>query len=359
MLKKILGGFLTACTLSLAHAGDEVKPHALMVGDPAPAIRPAHWIKGSPVASFEKGQVYVVEFWATWCGPCRAIIPHLSELQKKHGDKARFISVSVWERDLAKLDPFIEQMGEKMQYTVAADRKVDADKGFMAKEWMEAAGQNTIPKAFIVDGEGRIAWLGHPGEIDEPLARVVAGDWDVAEAAKAHKDEMLAEAKMAKLEPELVKAFEENRLDDAIALMDAAIHEVPALEARGLGPQKFITLLEIGQNEKASAYGKKLIEGVFAKNPRALNFIAWQIIDPERAAEHRDVPLALSAAKRANELTEGKDVDVLDTYAMALFLSGDAKQAFEMQKKAVELAGPEYAEELKARMEKYRAAANS
>ena len=48
---------------------------ALKVGDNAPAITIADWVKGEPITGLEKGRVYVVEFWATWCGPCRVSIP--------------------------------------------------------------------------------------------------------------------------------------------------------------------------------------------------------------------------------------------------------------------------------------------
>ncbi len=54
----------------------------LGLGDPAPALAVKEFVKGAPVTAFQKGNVYVVEFWATWCGPCRTSIPHLTELQK-------------------------------------------------------------------------------------------------------------------------------------------------------------------------------------------------------------------------------------------------------------------------------------
>src|SRR4051812_12410302 len=80
----------------LLQAGDAT----LNVGDAAPALAPSKWIKGEPIEKFEKGKLYIVEFWATWCGPCRASIPHLSELQAKFKDVA-FIGQDCMEQDLA------------------------------------------------------------------------------------------------------------------------------------------------------------------------------------------------------------------------------------------------------------------
>ncbi|HWQ90364.1 MAG TPA: TlpA disulfide reductase family protein [Clostridia bacterium] len=138
----------------------------LKVGDPAPKLEAGKWVQGTPVTQLEKGKVYLVEFWATWCGPCRATIPHLNELHTKFKDKGLIvIGQNVWERDEKKVEPFVKEMGEKMTYRVALDDKQGNKEGKMATAWMEAAGQNGIPAAFLVDKNGKIAWIGHPARL--------------------------------------------------------------------------------------------------------------------------------------------------------------------------------------------------
>src|SRR5690606_924487 len=69
----------------------------LKVGDPAPVLTYAKWYKGAPVEQFQRGHVYVVEFWATWCGPCRMAMPHLSELARTYRDQVTVIGYNVRE----------------------------------------------------------------------------------------------------------------------------------------------------------------------------------------------------------------------------------------------------------------------
>src|SRR6266404_3560076 len=94
----------------------------LKVGDKAPKLQNGKWVQGDPVKDFEAGKTYLVEFWATWCGPCRVSIPHLNELHNKYKNKGLIvIGQDCWERDEALVAPFIEKMGEKMTYRVALD----------------------------------------------------------------------------------------------------------------------------------------------------------------------------------------------------------------------------------------------
>src|SRR5262245_17230511 len=157
----------------------------LKVGDPAPKLQTGNWVQGEPVKEFQKDKAYIVEFWATWCGPCRASIPHLNEIYQKYKVKDLVvIGQDCWERDESLVAPFVKNMGDKMTYRVALDDKQGSDKGKMAETWMAAAGQNGIPTAFLVNKKGIIAWIGHPMEMKEKtIDDVLAGTFDVHKAA--------------------------------------------------------------------------------------------------------------------------------------------------------------------------------
>lgn len=130
----------------------------LEVGDDAPELEITDWLKGEAV-KIEEGdgeKVYVVEFWATWCPPCRQSIPHLTELQRKYKDRGVVI-IGVTMESAQEVKPWVEEMGDQMDYTVAVDGEQKTSKAYML-----AAGQAGIPHAFVVDKEGKLAWHGHP-----------------------------------------------------------------------------------------------------------------------------------------------------------------------------------------------------
>ena len=165
------------CAATVATTFTLAAEPTLKVGDHAPKLQTGKWVQGQPVKDFEKGKAYIVEFWATWCGPCRASIPHVNELYTKFKDKGLVVvGQNCWERDESLVAPFVDKMGDKMTYRVALDDKSHSKDGQMAESWMAAAGRNGIPSAFLVDTKGVIAWIGHPMDLkDEMIEQVLAG----------------------------------------------------------------------------------------------------------------------------------------------------------------------------------------
>jgi thiol-disulfide isomerase/thioredoxin len=158
--------------------GKEVSSAALHVGSPAPALTCGKWIKGEPVEALEQGQVYVIEFWATWCPPCRQSIPHMTQLQKKY-PAITFIGQHCAERNVSSVEPFVKEMGNQMNYRVAMD-----DQNKMARTWLEAARIQGIPTAFVVGRDSKIAWIGHPMELDTVLPRLARAPRPTTNPAK-------------------------------------------------------------------------------------------------------------------------------------------------------------------------------
>lgn len=381
---------------------------AAELGDPAAPLQIAEWAKGNPVdLSAAKGkQVVVVEFWATWCGPCRTSIPHLTEMAKKFASKdVLFVGVS--DEPLKTVKPFVDKMGDKMDYTVAVDRDRLTSKGYMG-----AYKMNGIPHAFIVDKESRVVWHGHPmAGLDKALERIVAGTFDLAaekkrSSAESKLNEFMAiagkdpqDSRLGSLENELLMLDKEvdggiyqgRKLDLGALRKQARFQTLAGEYRRALATGKSQSELEKieqeakpyaaedfsfenlrssfelnkvfseyyrtaragGSQAKLDEIGQKLA-AMDTKNAEALNNIAWTILTDE-GIKTRDVKFALKIAEAANKAAGGKKANILDTYARALYDNGRKAEAVEMQKRAIELCtDADQKEELLAALKKYQ-----
>ncbi len=339
MLKKILA--MAAAMAVVALVNSAATAGGLSIGDPAPKLNVKKFVKGTPVTKFEKGKLYVVEFWATWCGPCRASIPHLTEMAKKNKD-VTFIGVSVWEKDQGLIAPFVAEMGAKMDYHVAMDAVPvggDGNAGAMATTWMQAAEQSGIPTAFIINKESQVAWIGHPMTMEGPLAKIEAGQWDLkAEAEKARKAAITA-GKLSALQTAFGPAYASKDYPKALSILNSALDSDADLEPQ-VAPVKLMVLQKLGKTDEAAAYLEKLVGGAFKDNVEGLNMLAWAQVDPD--SPHKPTPAlagaALKAALRADELSKSKDPAIADTLAAAYFADGKAAKAIQVQERAILLA---------------------
>jgi thiol-disulfide isomerase/thioredoxin len=326
----------------------------LKVGDPAPATRPETMLQGEAVKDFQKGEVYVFECWASWCGPCIAAIPHLNELHKQMGKKGVVITgVNVWEseRDAAsaqRAKDFLKAQGDKMSYRVALGGKA------FIKDWLEAAEVNGIPHAFVV-AEGKIAWTGHPAQLTaEMLGDILTGtplaaappvadkipqrrlSKPAVPAGTAPNDPEMAAAQ-AKLDA-LSEAMRARDWDAAEKALPAAAGVLPKPEGQELRDSIEAQIgLARGDPTKFYAQLQKVADEEF-DDPESLNEIAWRLLTMKAFAQKPNLVLAEKCAVQSVKLTREEHPDKLDTLARLRWLQGKKEEAIRLQIKSVDKA---------------------
>lgn len=257
-IKKLTGSLLLLLLLVQVKAQDEVTLH---IGDPAPPLKYSKWLKGKPVASFKGDQFYILEFWATWCGPCKKAMPHLTRLQKEYEGKVTVIGVGIWEKvkegepyesSLPMVKKYVQGNSANMGYSVIADN----NEQYMGNKWMRAAGQGGIPATFIIKDE-KIIWIGNPAALDTTLPKIFDGSYDMA-AYKVKFDKRVAlykkrfAANVSELKP-VNDALAAREYQKAFELMDKLVAEKPTWR-NTVNLMKFTALLKQGKEEEAIAF---------------------------------------------------------------------------------------------------------
>jgi thiol-disulfide isomerase/thioredoxin len=307
---------------------DPKKAEKLTVGDPAPPLKATKWLQGTEVTEFKKDHVYVVEFWATWCGPCIVMMPHMGELQSQYKGSVTFIGYSAKDpnNSAEKVAALVAKRGPKLGYTFAyADERDTYD------AWMKAAGQNGIPCCFVVGKDGKIAYIGHPMYLDVILPKVVAGKW-TAEDAEGIK----------KVEADVMDVFKSLGGD-----ADAGLKALSDFEAKypPLAHIPYFVGPKIGLLLKAEKFAEatKMAEEVIAKaskqeNASMLSQVSGALRSPAAKEKKELLALSVKAAEAGVKLAGDKDPVPLYYLAEAHFAAGDKAKAQELAKKAIEAA---------------------
>lgn len=338
-MRHLIGSAIAAIAIVASAYGQEEEK--LKIGSAAPAGFGEHleFIQGDAIQSLDSDKVYVVEFWATWCGPCKQSIPHLNKLHKELSPKGLVI-VGISDETPEKVRPFVKQMGSTMSYCVAVQKKDDQH---MKTKWMKAAEQSGIPCAFVVNRKGKVVFFGHPmdPQFDRAVRLTVANRFDPELFARIN--DTLAEARrVAKL----------RDYRQAQSLYEKAIAEDPG------------TLIDIGfenwrmlkdqANDAAAAQAAiaKLLEQV--KDDRFALLEATNYLATATDVKARDLDAAKSAADRLMEIAGGSDdPSVMSAVAAVAAARGDWSTAADMQYDAWMAAPPAAKDSFKKALDQY------
>ncbi len=126
-------------------------------GQAAPALAVEQWLTAQPST---QGKVVLIDFWATWCGPCRKAIPELNQFQQAFKDDLVIIGIS--DEPAEKVKAFMETT--PIEYAMAIDT---------AKAMSEQVGVQGIPHALVISTDGIVRWQGFPNSQDDPLTEAV------------------------------------------------------------------------------------------------------------------------------------------------------------------------------------------
>jgi thiol-disulfide isomerase/thioredoxin len=326
----------------------------LKVGDPAPKLQTAKWLQGEPLGEFERGKVYVVAFWSSTGRPCRLVMPWLSDLQRQYKDKGLVvIGLNVWDSAPEMAEAYLKELGEAIAFRIAVDATEENGRGKMAATWLAAAGQEAVPAAFLVDTQGRIAFIGHPQSLKDKLLKpVLDGSFEVKKAAEAYALALSNEPKLQALLKDYQRCLKNGEPQQALPVLEEMDKLAPEDGHAAIGALRFRMLMAQSDFKGAAKLAAQLSDA-YPDEAILQNLLAWEMATNAGMAE-RDLDLIEKIARRANEAAKSKDPAILDTLARALFMKGNKAAAIELQEKAVKMAEGIMLNQLQAVLQSYR-----
>ncbi|QND33564.1 TlpA family protein disulfide reductase [Sinorhizobium meliloti] len=199
----------------------------------APAIKVENWLRGEALANCQPGKVYVFEFFSTTCSHCVAPMLNLIQLQEKYRDRGlEVVGVAAEERAAtadqaqANLEAWLTKHVPKLNFRVGINCT-----GEMEKLWKEASFSFGHPWSFVIDRDSRIAFIGHPEDLDPVLPKVLEGTWRTSDQAKAAERKRIADGREEALVNSVLDKFnaaiEMEDWETALPAIEEAIALMP------------------------------------------------------------------------------------------------------------------------------------
>lgn len=282
------------------------------IGKDAPPLTGAIWVKDVPAVF--TGTLSVVEFWSTTTASDS--FPRLSELQRTLRDRLQIIGVSSESADAVK--PFVESEGGDMDYHVAIVSSA------VAAAWV--AEKDELPRVFIIDSAGHLAWRGDPGDLDSMLDRIMSGSITTALLAR-----------LAPLQDQIDELLEGDHADPPVRKEKALDLTQRCLAIDPVNLKAIATRLWLAEQLHQPDIAKATFTAVplDKMNAADANLIALDRLAVEDPA-FRFPELAYLFALHARTISPEK-ATYHDTYARYLHLAGLLDQAITEQKSAVAL----------------------
>lgn len=142
----------------------------IKIGEKAPEITITHWLHNKPVSTNLEDKFIVLEFWATWCGPCIAAVPHMNILQAEINNPD-LLFVSITDEPEAKTKRILEKVDFKSIVVTDTTKKTQINFGDGRK------GLEAYPMTVLIDNKGWVKWIGEPNQLSvEILEKFVSGN---------------------------------------------------------------------------------------------------------------------------------------------------------------------------------------
>lgn len=311
----------------------------LKVGDAAPPFVAGRWLQGkAPERPLTQG-VAVVLFWKGGEPQMPTGLSRMEGMRQKFSPKGvTFLGVRVWEPPQAEWDPGGAQDGLEVEMPLMADGVNHTNQGTLARTWLEPAGITAAPVVFVLH-QGRMAWIGHPfGLREKTLLDLLAGAYDWERAVREYAAPWNHGEALEKRWKVIQAALENSDWPRALETVKGMIGLLPPEQRVGPYALQFQFLMASSRMQDAEALATQLVEQ-YPEELHLLNLLAWEMATNDDF-ENPNVKLILKIAERANEAAYGRDANILDTYARALFLDGQKTAAIQAQMRAIQLAPP-------------------